>query len=270
MLLPMGRGKTAYGRIALAAIALGGVSWLACDDGDGTTFNRVSETGGGKDATTDATPSGLDAAGDVAVEAASDAGTDADGEAGSVGPITFATGSGESPSLAVGYGDHTCVVAGAERSVYCWGANDRGQLGVGSSGDGGTTVDLTTATKIATDETGLLFINIDEITAAAWHTCARRGDVLFCWGQRFSGGQAEPSADPAVDRTKPRAIGNLAVKSIAAGGAHTCAVRSGGSVVCWGSNDGGRLGNGLSGTANNSSVPVAVTGLLDVGPAATS
>jgi alpha-tubulin suppressor-like RCC1 family protein len=125
-------------------------------------------------------------------------------------------------------------VLGAARSVYCWGANDHGQVGTGTTGNGAFTSDVAQATKIETDETALPFGGIDEITAAAWHTCARKGDVLFCWGQRLTGAQGEPPADPNADRTKPRAIGNLSVKAIAAGGAHTCAVRSDNNILCFG------------------------------------
>src|SRR5262249_50379466 len=40
----------------------------------------------------------------------------------------LATGSGEHPDALVGSGDHTCVIAGPTRSLYCWGANDYGQI----------------------------------------------------------------------------------------------------------------------------------------------
>jgi hypothetical protein len=152
----IGRGRRAVGGILLTALAVNAALWAACDDGDGTTFNRVSETGG-NDATADTTPSSDATADGAAADDGGDAAADADGgdgEAGPPGPITFATGSGESPSPTVGYGDHTCVIAGAERSVYCWGANDHGQLGAGTSGDGGTTVDVASATTSAACSAG--------------------------------------------------------------------------------------------------------------------
>jgi len=46
----------------------------------------------------------------------------------------------------------------------------------------------------------------------------------------------------------------------AAGGAHTCAVLSGGSVRCWGHNSFGQLGNGMT-TNAYSTIPVAVSGI---------
>ena len=48
--------------------------------------------------------------------------------------------------------------------------------------------------------------------------------------------------------------------AIAAGSAHTCAVLDDGTARCWGENGNGQLGNG---TTDDTSVPVAVSGLTD-------
>lgn len=160
-------------------------------------------------------------------------------------PMTLTSGGAFHPDPVVGYGDHTCTVATAERSVWCWGANDHGQLGVGSTGQGTVTADVAVATRITVDETGLPFAGIDEVTASGWVTCARKKDVLFCWGERYTGAQAEPpnSGDAGVvDRTRPRAIGNLDVDRVTATGPHTCALTSNGARVCFGHNTFGELG----------------------------
>jgi hypothetical protein len=49
--------------------------------------------------------------------------------------------------------------------------------------------------------------------------------------------------------------------AIGAGGLHTCAVQSGGSVSCWGSNSSGQLGDGNQ--FDDSSVPVTVDEISD-------
>ncbi len=169
---------------------------------------------------------------DAAVDSRVDA--DADADAGPLVVRAIATGSGAHPDPLVGNGDHTCVIAGPLRGLYCWGANDHGQVGNGKSGAAAFTEDVTTATKISVDETGLPFDGLEEISLAAWHSCARKTDLLFCWGQRYSGAQAEPPAAANIDRTAPRAIGNFGVARIGAGGPHTCALKTNGKVACFG------------------------------------
>ena len=102
-----------------------------------------------------------------------------------------------------------------------------------------------TATRVTIDETGLPFEGIEELALAPWHSCARKDDVLFCWGQRFSGAQAEPPSAIGPDRTRPRAIGNLDVVRIAADGPHTCALKTNGRHVCFGHSALNELGRSI-------------------------
>jgi alpha-tubulin suppressor-like RCC1 family protein len=171
-----------------------------------------------------------DAAADVAIP---DAALDADAAVPAV--PTLATGASFHPDPAVGNGDHTCVAI-PDAGVFCWGANDHGQLGIG------TNVDAPSAVKVATDENGLALGDVDELALAGWHSCARRGEDLFCWGQRFTAAQAEPPSAANADRTQPRAIGNLQIAHVAAGGPHTCAVETNGRHVCFGHASLGELG----------------------------
>ncbi len=68
---------------------------------------------------------------------------------------------------------------------------------------------------------------------------------------------AEAAIDESVATVPPEAD----VVEIAAGYGHTCARRSSGSVVCWGANGEGQLGDGSNRT--NRLAPVAVSGLTD-------
>lgn len=227
--------------LVVAASPLVAVGFFACKDDSGDEAPpRYFYPPDANDE--DAAPRPEASASDAGTDVVRDAAGEADADA-AVPPLVRAlsTGSSDHPDTLVGNGDHTCVVAGPTRSLYCWGANDHGQVGNGKTGAGTFTEDVTAAVKIAVDETGLAFDNVDEISTSGFHSCARRGPDLFCWGQRFTGAQAEPPfANP--DRTAPRAIGNVDVKRMAAGGPHTCAVKSSGVISCFGHSSFNELG----------------------------
>jgi len=212
-------------------IAVSALAFAACDEIEREPTDRYyvpPPVEGGADVVTVGDAGPADAS---LVDAELDAGLDAEAgpvDGGPTGPL-LATGSGFHPDLAVGSGDHTCVVTtGGAATVWCWGANDHGQLGLGTTGEGTPAADVSTATRITVDETGLPFDGIEELALAPWHSCARRQGILFCWGQRFSGAQAEPPSALGPDRTRPRAIGNLDVAGVAAGGPHTCVLKANG------------------------------------------
>ena len=141
---------------------------------------------------------------------------------------------------------HTCALTDAGL-VRCWGGNFQGQLGNGSA----------TSSSIPVDVPGLSAI---AIAAGAAHTCALSLDGgVYCWGW----GQWGQLGNGATTSTNaPVAVSALAqgVMAITTGGRHTCALRGGGNVDCWGYNSAGRLGDG---STADSSVPVAVSGLVE-------
>lgn len=65
---------------------------------------------------------------------------------------------------------HTCAVA-VDDSLYCWGGNAQGQLGIGAAPDQFTPVDVSFPESVA------------EVSAGLQHTCAvARSGSLYCWG----------------------------------------------------------------------------------------
>ena len=146
-------------------------------------------------------------------------------------------------------GGSTACVRAVGGSVWCWGSNNLGQVGIGSS----DTMIPPPATVAATN------ISAVRISVSGVHVCAilAGNTSIACWGFNASGelgnGVIGPqSASPVnVGLTLPA---GLTISSLSIGGAsaHMCAVLSNGSVMCWGTNQAGEIGNG---SVNPNGVP---------------
>ncbi len=104
-----------------------------------------------------------------------------------------------------------------------------------------------------------------ELAAGYRHTCARRtaAGSVECWGDNGAGqlGDGIPFGGTRNPATVPQPVSGLSdAVAIASGVSHSCAIRKSGSVVCWGVNTFGQLGNG---TVTRSSSPVAVVGVTN-------
>lgn len=167
--------------------------------------------------------------------------------------LTPSTVAGVSNALQVAAGpNHSCaLVTGG--TVKCWGRNDSGQLGNGtttSSPSPVTVTGISTATAISAGGGG------------GGTTCALLADhSVRCWGENESGQLGNGTTTDSSVPVTVSGITDAAQVSVGRAGSnegHACAVLNDHSVRCWGRNATGQLGNG---TTTSSSVPVAVTGI---------
>ncbi len=134
--------------------------------------------------------------------------------------------------------------------AHCWGANDSGQLGIGSSS--GMQDNRSQPVPVQAE------VVFSEVAAGGWHACGLTdAGVAYCWGGNNSGqvGRDHSRSEPSPGKVPT----SIVFASLAAGGYHTCGLTADGTAYCWGDNMSGQLGDG---TENNSHEPVQVSGGL--------
>ena len=146
---------------------------------------------------------------------------------------------------AVGMGSFSACAIGTDGSVWCWGANTFGALGVTPLGP------VRPQAKPVPGIPSMLAVSV-----GSTHVCAVSStNDVWCWGSNFSG---ELGHDPATDSscganfpcsgTPAQVLGIKAVQ-VAALSETTCALTTTGDVTCWGRGDSGLLGLGAPGDA---------------------
>jgi len=145
---------------------------------------------------------------------------------------------------------HACAVFEDHRA-RCWGRNDAGQLGIGSTEDYGDDLGETLAAL-----PDLPLENVTQISAGLRNTCAivsaapERPGRVHCWGSDLGGALGDRASgafgdDEPVDGTRPVALPDDAVR-VATGAELACALLANGAVHCWGDNWAKTLGIGDS------------------------
>lgn len=149
----------------------------------------------------------------------------------------------------------TCGVKGSDQSLWCWGSNSNGRLGIGNETQQNAPVQVK-----GLNDSGFL-TNVLQVTAGNnQHNCAIKTDgSAWCFGDN---GFGQLGTNSTTDSWTPVQVvaasggGMLAsVVEIRAGYDHTCARISDGTVWCWGAGTLGQLGNDAS---TNQSRPVQV------------
>jgi alpha-tubulin suppressor-like RCC1 family protein len=129
---------------------------------------------------------------------------------------------------------YSCALDG-EGAVWCWGLNDHGELGDGT----------TQARSVAAaSASGLRFASL---SLGGQHTCGLTdAGAVYCWGQNDDG---EVGTGATSDVLSPQVVTlPAAATQVSAGGTHTCALLQDGSAYCWGDNRYGEAGTGSQDT----------------------
>jgi alpha-tubulin suppressor-like RCC1 family protein len=147
---------------------------------------------------------------------------------------------------------HTCGLS-STNAVFCWGgAGNHGVLGSGSMAQSDSPV----PNRVATD------IGFSMVSSGLFHNCAlTRDGVAYCWGENTDGALGDGTTHDAA--APQRVATNRRFASLAVGG-NLVVAKSGdvttwgfmcgltaddGTVLCWGDNRHGALGNGSTATA---------------------
>ncbi|MBM2615450.1 hypothetical protein JIG36_07710 [Actinoplanes sp. LDG1-06] len=151
-------------------------------------------------------------------------------------PVTFP---GTTGWASVSAGTNFTCATRTDGSLYCWGANSAGQLGIG------LTVPTSSAVPLPVAGSGWTSV------ALGWqHACGLQGTALSCWGD---GGANRLGQSDSTSYPSPKSVtGTWA--SVTLGADHTCGINTGGQLYCWGAGGSGRLGRGNANSSTNGPV----------------
>ena len=139
--------------------------------------------------------------------------------------------------------NHNCGLT-ADGSAYCWGLNNDGQLG-----DGTTSHKYLPASVVG----GHKFTSLD---IGQKHTCGLKANgTAYCWGLNNDGQLGLGDND---SKLSPSLVPGHTFENISTLWDHTCGLKADGQLYCWGANTYGQLGDGSS--LNSRNIPVPVSG----------
>ena len=129
---------------------------------------------------------------------------------------------------------HACGIRGGQ--LHCWGQNNYGMLGLGD------TANRHTPARVGSDSDWIF------VACENFHTCGIRGAgaarQLYCWGNNQYGqlGLGAQGGQYTTPRRVQETTGDWAAVTL--GNWHSCGIRAGEALYCWGLNYGGELGLG--------------------------
>ena len=165
-------------------------------------------------------------------------------------------------SLAVGGssngGPHVCVIRSSQsRSIWCWGNNNSGQLGLNHTRQPADSLARQVLTSSGRPLSFVPLTNAQGLSAGGYHTCAtvamanpKLGNYVYCWGNKGYGqiGNGRSGVtEKALTATQLKTAAGVAIgaiSSVSAGFIHTCALMKNTEVMCWGYGRDYQLGQG--------------------------
>ena len=155
------------------------------------------------------------------------------------------TALGDDVFAVAAYYRHACAIRG-EGTLFCWGSNGNGRLGL----------PLSTKIQPSSIQVPGLLQGVTAVAVGGRYTCAVQNGVPKCWGDNTSFQLGNTLGDTVPTPTNVAGL-ESGVTAIAAGFAHACAIHNGG-LKCWGR---GKLKQLGLGDTENRPMPTLVPGL---------
>lgn len=147
-----------------------------------------------------------------------------------------------SPPIDIIASYHRHCALTAEGEVYCWGYSGNSSTGYGMVGNN----------SINSQTRPVLVYNLGKDVSAFsmgyYATCALKNSAMYCWGSNYSAVVGGAKTDPAVVTLAPTAMPaplDQNISKVSLGSAHACAIIAK-EVYCWGNNNNGELGRGVT------------------------
>jgi alpha-tubulin suppressor-like RCC1 family protein len=148
-------------------------------------------------------------------------------------------------TLRIGTG-HVCGIA-TTGQTYCWGLNNLGQLGDGTTSFSSSPTPVIGGHTFESLAVGGGNVILDDgmgISANSGFSCGlTAGGKAYCWGAN-NRGQLGIGTTASSARIPQPVAGGLTFTALRAGAYHVCGLTSNGSAYCWGDNESGQLGDG--------------------------